>query len=145
VSYLGIQEAAKQMFLDIGSLKEDAGSVNVPDDEALRKAKVLIDVIETYWAFERALRWRAADYLSLLTRSSAPVCGLVMERGRHYAEILREHDASPWNPNLINVLAKGPRCTEVRDFLMDLIETFPGMASSDACSALVEINAGLGR
>lgn len=67
-----------------------------------------------------------------------------MGRARDYAKNLRD-DASPYSPNAIEVLGKGPCCAESCDFLLGLIKNYPGMASDDMLAALGRINAGFGR
>jgi hypothetical protein len=132
----------KGPVLLMAALEGDGGQLDFPESVVLKHAETLLHIIEAPWAIPLGDRQRAASHLSKLTLCSAGVCKLVMGRARRYAQTMREYDASPWRPNAIQVLAKGPCCCELRDFLMELIESFPGMADGDLHAALASINLG---
>jgi hypothetical protein len=143
MTYSEIKETASVLSLNLEALRENSGEISISESEALRRSEVLLGIIETPWAFP-SLEWRerAADYLSVLTQSFPVVCRLVMSHAAQHAENVREERAGSWHPVAIDVLAKGPRCPELSDFLVDLLGKHFGTAYIDTNAALACISAG---
>jgi hypothetical protein len=88
--------------------------------------------------------------LAILAGRNRDVLGMVFQSVQRYAALQQEiGDASPYSPNGIDVLARGPRHEEVLSFLEHMVEAYPGMAQCEAGLALAGMGTasavGLGR